>query len=195
MSLLFEQKLVSEREQEAKKLFGFVVSKNPDELYERMEKPVLAELPRTARTTLSAEYAVTKGYESKAQDLLLFGLADTQEFLLGIMQHHPDIPFERAVEIASHERTVKALAMIARQNSQRSTALLRSPHDVYDLAPDKAAIDIDDSIMPATVEGCPAVEVAGDSVEPWPIFNRFVPWASRLALLSYYDHKNDHTND
>ena len=191
MSIAFEEPLFNYREQEAKQLFGLAVSKAPENLYAALGAPAPSKLPDTARDSISAEYARKYGRESDAQDLLLVGIAETQTYVLGSMQHHPNIPFERAVAIVQHERTTRGLALIARQSSENTTKYLRHPGDAYDLSADRVAIEVDASITPALVRGCPAIEVVNGDVMPWPIFSRFAPWAAKLALLSYYDHRED----
>jgi hypothetical protein len=186
---LQEKELFDEREQEAKKLFGFTISKDSDNLYRRIGQPLPAELPKKASRRIGADYAKTHNEESGAIDLLLFGLSDTQTFVLNIIDQHPDIPFERALQIGQHERTIKALAVIARQRQVISSAMISHPGDAYDLSSDKLAIEVSSSINPSYRNGCPAVEVVGGEVAPWPLFQRFAPWAAKLAIISYYDHK------
>jgi len=189
MSITTEATTVNIRSQEARKLFGFAVSQNPEEIYELTGRPEPSHLPGAAHLFITDRYAELQEGESGAQDLLKYGIADTQTFILNIMQHHPDITFEKAVQIAQHERTINALAIIARQSSGVSTALIRHPGDVYDLDPTHTAIDTSETITPSYRNGCPAVEVVAGTVEPWPIFARFAPWAGKLALISYFDHK------
>jgi len=188
MSIILET-TINKREQEAKKLFGFAVRQTPEELYDVIERPAPSQLPAAAHLFITSEYAKRQDEESGAQDLLKFGIADTQTFILNIMRHHPDIPFDRALQIAQHERTINALAVVARQASFTSAIIISHPGDTYDLDPKREAIDTADSIQPNYRNGCPAVEVPGGEVKPWPIFNRFAPWAAELALRSYFEHK------
>lgn len=178
------------REMEARKLFGFALKNDPDTLYDQIDRPEPNKLPLVANRFITADYANTRGKESEAPDLLLNGLVDTQIFILNIMHLHPDIPYERAVAIAQQKRTIEALAIIARQSSNRSYTLINNPGDSYDLDPHEGIVRVDDSVRPSVSFGCPAVEIINDhDVKPWPIFGQFGHWATKLALISYFDHK------
>lgn len=179
----------TDREKEARKLFGYVVKQDRDKLYDQLHRPAPSSLPREAGIQLTAGYVNEFGQESGAQDLLFYGLSETQEFILGILEHHPAISFDRAIQIAQHRHTIKSLAIMARQNPNREIRPLSHPGDTYDLSHNQQSIEVADSITPSLINGCPAVIVVEGHVEPWPIFNRFATWAAQLALTSYYDHK------
>jgi len=173
----------------AKKLFGFAMREDSLALYNRIDRPAPSQLPILASRRIGADYVTAYHEESNSYNLLLNGLGDTQTFILNILDQHPNIPFEKAIEIGQHERTITALAVLARQRQFMSSVLLKSPGDSYDLSPDKQAIEMGDSFKPNRSQGCAAVKVVAGEAEPLPIFQRFAPWAAKLAIISYYDHK------
>lgn len=192
MSLATENENYTEaRKQGAKKLFGLAVSEDSQALYQRIERPAPTKLAIEANRRIGADYAHAHNEESNAGDLLLYGLVDTQTFILNIIEQHPDLSFERAVEIAQHERTIQALGIIARQRPIISHAMIKTPSTFYDLSSDKQAIEMASTVIPSSRHGCAAIEIAGGEVAPWPIFERFAPWAAKLAIISHYDHKDD----
>jgi hypothetical protein len=177
------------RIKEAKKLFGFALREDSLALYNRIERPAPSELALAANRRIGADYLAMHHDETKAGDLLLNGLDDTRKYIVNIIDLHPAISFEKALDISQDERTMRGLALLARQSDLMSSTMLKNPGKTYDLSPDQQAIEVADSVTPSYRFGCKAVELVGGEVTPWPLFQRFAPWAAKLAIISYYDHK------
>jgi hypothetical protein len=188
MTDVINQNVVVDRDHEARKLFGFAVAHDPAQLYEDLGQPRTHELPGTARTHLMAEYGEKTGEKSELGYLLLYGIGQVSMYVSETMAHHPGIPIERAIAIARHQRTLDGLAIMAKQKPERSWQLFDRPGEIYRLSPDEQAIEVDQSVDVSNNRGCPAIEMNDGVLTPWPIFNRFAPWAGELAVHAFYKH-------
>ncbi len=184
---LIDRPSISERIQDAKKLFGFVVSHTPETSFELLETPPTATLDKAVRLHFGAAYAETFHNESVALDLLEYGVKDTARFIVNVLARHKEISLEQAHTIAIHERTIRSLAVVARQREVLSSVLLQSGAN-SGLSPDGTSVMLADQVIPSLTAGCPAVEVKGGEVQPWPIFERFGRWAGELTVRAHFHH-------
>jgi hypothetical protein len=184
---LIDRPSINERVQDAKKLFGFVVANTPEETFRLLEAPKIAQLDKATRLHFGATYAETFRHESLALDLLEYGVKDTSRFVGGVLAQHSDITFEQAITIATHERTIKSLAVVARQREVMSSVLLKSG-TTFVLDADEASIALASQVLPNRTDGCLAVDVEGGDVRPWPLFERFGRWAGELTVRAYFHH-------
>ncbi|HJM04254.1 MAG TPA: hypothetical protein QF549_01290 [Candidatus Saccharimonadaceae bacterium] len=177
----------TEEVREAGKLFDFVVRHTPEEVFRAMDAPEVTELGEASRVHFGTTYKQKFEQESSALELLKLGVADTAKFVEHILAQHSTISIEQAYEIARHERTIRSLAIVARQSNLMSGVLLRSP-GLRQLTPEEDAITLADHIQPSRIDGCPAVEVHGHDVRPWPLFERFGRWAGELTVRAHFHH-------
>lgn len=185
-----------DRMQEARKLFGYALQTSAEETYNLLDHPAPGYLPRTATTYITGGFSKKYGVESKADDLLLYGISDTMRLITPLLAMHSHLPKEVALAIAAHPDTIESHAVAANQaQSTSSEVLYNHPGQTFDLSPEQNAIWITGYEIDLKVSrGCPAVEYIETMGELRiePIFRRFTVWAGELAVHSYFGHLTDH---
>jgi hypothetical protein len=180
-----------QRNREAQQLLGYATFFDPVELYDAIDRPIPDHLPSIATVYISTRFENSRERTLDVDDLLAAAISDTGRMLTTILEHHPGISIEQALIIARHERTVLAVAKIARQQLFHAELLIDKGTRAYDLGDGEDHIETASQVTPNLRRGCPAVEISPE-VKPSPLFQRVVPWAGHLSLLAYFLHGAAH---
>lgn len=175
---------------DANRLLGFSVAHKPDQVYEHI-KQFPFEL-RANELTKLLHSKFEEAYGANHADLiLLYGFGDTSKILSHALDKYGVTDRERAAKLAHDERTINAFARMARNTQEVFNTLVNNGEYRISTVDNEDFIDTD--IDPRRFAGCPAVKVENGSALPLPIFKRFVPWAGEIAIDSYFEFKEIHS--
>lgn len=176
---------------DANHLLEFSISHEPYRIYKYVKDFPFESRAIKLTDRLHGEFEEKYG-RNTADLVLLYGYGDTAEMLSYAMRHHPEVDYEMALKIVHDPRSINAFARIARNHTDRFDAIRRNG-EYYLSMLGTSDVFFDTAVDPQRFAGCPAVRVEGEIVKPIPIFERFVPWAGEIAVQSYFEFKESHS--
>lgn len=186
--------------QSARILFGYSMKFNPEDVYDILQQPKLEDTPRLTEMAIQGGMPLDLRHKTGiavTRRLLSAGISDVGNAMQTALQHHSDVSFSEAVDIAKDPRTIDFIAYAARHNQLSTESILK--HGI--LSEDGEAIIKDPKFHPAApglprqalYAGCPVARSERSQNEAQPVFKAFVPWAAELCLRAIYHHKSNET--
>jgi hypothetical protein len=179
---------IFDQRQQARRLVGFAISMDPTEIIEQVDingsgSGHIVELQTNHVIRMFKN--TRKWQEHKgASSFLLNGIGDARTLMKTMFEVHPSgLTLDQAIRIGKDERTIVSIATLASQSDKTLGVMMRDPELYVSLTADHEAIDLEHHVHPSPRDTCPEVGPIGQ-VEPSPLFNKFVPWATELAARS-----------
>jgi hypothetical protein len=179
---------IFEQRQETRKLVGFAITLDPEEVVRETEQG--NDFGHIV--TLQTEYVTdafkrSRGWHehARAKALLANGIGDARLIMRHMIEIHPaGTPLDRYLAIGRHESTIASIALAAAQTDRQLNLIIDDEPDRYfQLSADNEALIITAHLEPDARNGCPETGPLG-RVEPSPLFKSFVPWATEVAARS-----------
>lgn len=187
---------------ETRKLFGFAISKNPQDIYKAVRGRIPNETITPELLGYTTSQVVSDAYEEQTQTdnldhniqaadtltLLSAGVGDTYIILKNEFNQQPTLSQEQAQVIAANPRTARTIAQLALRDQDDLRALLNE-HRVrpaYFIDETNNFIVPHDSRAAPQRYGCPFAGREG-IVAPAPLFTRFIEWSGLIAVQCYFD--------
>lgn len=176
--------------QASRRFFGYALSHEPSDLYERALQPRPIALGTRVTDYLVSEIAdkqlMTDDELRKASILFAAAINDTQTILMQEARTRT-LPLEYIPLIARDPRTITSIARIAMHSDGYMRTII-SPtvnKKYFNLSDDASHVQVTNNLVDAATGGCPFAASSDRVVKPDPIFRNTIHLAGDLTYLAY----------
>lgn len=184
---------IEERTQQSRKLIGYAIGHDPEEIFIESGKPLPSRTASSVAATILKMYEENNGKTThpEVSEVFRAGLRDVNYALHNHLSKHVQAGnLEFVYELADKKSTAEVMARLALRTEESLEGLLSlierdsSEKIVYT---DTRTSELKTVVPPTKHGGCPFAGHDGE-IDISPLFYRFTSWSARVSIESLKDH-------